>query len=345
MANKNDKLVVAYYQNIPTATGAAQELVEWDDANDDIKLGAVAVMSYDPRSDALHTDELGARNTKKGALWGTAVGATIGLLTGGVGLIPGLIIGAGTGAAIGAVDHQDVVMTQGDAAEMLERLRHGAGAVAVMADDFEVEPVKLFLARMGGDVDDFTLPEETAAAVTAAAAAQITAAESVEESLAESIGDEDLEQRIAAAELGGADEATAKALRSLSALAGVSAADAASLHEQGVDSASRLLAQGATPEGRAELAGVTGIAEDTILVVVKQMDLMRIKGVGVKYASLLLTAGVDSVPDLARRNGANLAVKLADVNDTAQIVDELPSETMVADWVTQATELPRIVYF
>ena len=42
------------------------------------------------------------------------------------------------------------------------------------------------------------------------------------------------------------------------------------------------LAQGATPEGRAELAEATGLSEEAILTAVKEMDLMRIKGVGVK---------------------------------------------------------------
>jgi uncharacterized membrane protein/predicted flap endonuclease-1-like 5' DNA nuclease len=345
MANNNDKLVVAYYQNIPTAGGAAQELMEWDEADDDIKLGAIAVMSYDPLNDALKADEVGQRNTRKGALWGTAIGATLGILTGGIALIPGLIIGAGTGAAIGAVDHKDVVITDGEAAEMLERLRHGAGAVAVMADDFEVEPVKIFLARLGGDVDDFTLPAETAEAVTAAAAAQITAAESVEESLAESTGDVELEQRVAAAELGDMDADKATAISSLAALGALSVTDAAKMHDEGIDKASKLLAQGATPQGRAELAEASGVDEDVILVAVKEMDLMRVKGVGVKYAYLLLASGVETVPDLARRNGANLALKLADVNESAEIVEDLPSEETVTDWVAQAKELPRMITY
>ena len=321
MANKNDILVVANNQNIPTAGGAAQELMEWDEADDDVKLGAIAVMSYDPRSEELVASEVGARNTRKGALWGTAIGATLGVLTGGLALIPGLVIGAATGAALGAVDHQDVVMTQGQAAEMLGRLKHGAGAVAVMADDFEVQATKAFLARLGGDVDDFSLDEETKEAVTAAAAAQKAAITAVDEA-----GDD--------------DEVTTVAV-----VSGLSEEDVEKLREEGIDKASALLAQGATPEGRKELAEATGLSEETILAGVKQMDLMRIKGVGVKYSALLLAAGVDSVPDLAGRNGANLTLKLADVNASENICEELPSEKMVSDWVAQAKELPRMITY
>ena len=330
-------------ENIPTATGAAQNLMEWDDADDDIKLGAVAVVSYDPRDDELVTTEIGVRNTRKGALWGTAIGATLGILTGGVALIPGLIIGAGTGAALGAIDHQDVVMTDGEAAELLERLRHGAGAVAVMADDFEVAPVKIYLARLGGDVDDFTLSEETAEAVTAAAAAQASATTAVDAALAGATGDE--ATMAAIDELPDMTPEKAQAVGALAAAGSLSAADAAALHDEGIDKGSKLLAQGATPQGRAELAQATGLSEEGILTAVKAMDLMRINGVGSNYAALLLASGVETVPDLARRSSPNLTLKLAEVNETAGIVEELPSEAMVTDWIDQAKELPRMVSY
>jgi predicted flap endonuclease-1-like 5' DNA nuclease len=339
MANKNDKLVLAYYANIPTATGAAQELMAWDEADDDVKLGAIAIVSYDPRSDELVTTEIGQRNTRKGALWGTAIGATLGLLTGGIALIPGLLIGATAGAAIGATDRDDVVMTDGQMAELLERTRHGAGAVAVMADDFEVGPVKAFLARLGGDVDDFTLPQETAEAVTTAAAVQAAAAAAVDESV--------FDERVELVETDQPDMTPEKAevVSTLSTLGSISAANAALLHDAGVDKASRLLAQGSTPEGRAELSAVSGLSEETVLLIIKELDLMRVKGIGPKYASLLVASGVASVPDLARRNGENLAVKLADVNESAELVADLPSAEEVSDWVAQAEELPRVVYY
>ena len=60
---------------------------------------------------------------------------------------------------------------------------------------------------------------------------------------------------------------------------------------------------------------------------------------------LLLAAGVETVPDLARRNGANLTLKLADVNESEKICEELPSEEMVADWVAQAKELPKMITY
>jgi uncharacterized membrane protein len=325
MANKNDVLVVAYYQNIPTAGGVAQQLMDWDEADEDIKLGAVAVLGYDPRTDELKANEVGQRNTRKGALWGTAIGATVGILTGGIALIPGLIIGAGTGAALGAIDHKDVAMSDEQAAAMKEKLRHGAGAVAVMCDDFEVDATKAFLANLGGEVEGFVLPEATKEAVTAAAVVQQEAMSAVDEAVSEEAGKD--------------------AAAHVAAVSSLSTEDAEKLRAEGIDKASKLLAQGATPAGRKELAEATGLSEAAILEAVKQLDLMRVKGVGVKNSALLLAAGVETVPDLARRNGANLTQKLADVNASAKICEELPTEEMVAGWVAQAQALGRIITY
>ena len=97
MTNKNDQLVVGVYANTEAAKDAASAIKEWDHKDNDVKLGAMAVITYDHKKDELHYDEIGQRSTKTGAGWGTAIGATIGILTGGVGLIPGMAVGAAAG--------------------------------------------------------------------------------------------------------------------------------------------------------------------------------------------------------------------------------------------------------
>jgi predicted flap endonuclease-1-like 5' DNA nuclease len=146
------------------------------------------------------------------------------------------------------------------------------------------------------------------------------------------------------------DEAVTKevgddAAAHVAAVGSLSSEDAQKLQAEGIDKASKLLAQGATPAGRKELAEATGLGEEMILEAVKQLDLMRVKGVGVKYSALLLAAGVETVPDLARRNGANLTEKLAEVNASANICEDLPSQEMVTDWVAQAQDLPRMITY
>jgi len=117
------------------------------------------------------------------------------------------------------------------------------------------------------------------------------------------------------------------------------------LAEMGVTSTAGLLKQGASPKGRQEIADKTGISPKLILTWVNHVDLFRIKGVGEEYADLLEAAGVDTVPELAQRNGANLRQKMAEVNQEKQLVRQLPPESKVLDWVEQAKELPRVITY
>jgi hypothetical protein len=68
-----------------------------------------------------------------------------------------------------------------------------------------------------------------------------------------------------------------------------------------------------------------------------------LKGVGSEYADLLEAAGVDSCPELAQRNATNLAAKLAEINAEKSLTRRVPTETMVADWIAQAKDLPKVV--
>ncbi len=56
-------------------------------------------------------------------------------------------------------------------------------------------------------------------------------------------------------------------------------------------------------------------------------------------------SGVDTVPELARRNAANLYAKMAEVNSEKELVRQLPSKSQVASWVAQAKELPRKITY
>ena len=71
---------------------------------------------------------------------------------------------------------------------------------------------------------------------------------------------------------------------------------------------------------------------------------MRIKGVGSEYADLLEAAGVDSCPELAQRNAANLAITFQEL-DAARpnTVRRVPGEMVVQGWIDQAASLPKVV--
>lgn len=134
-------------------------------------------------------------------------------------------------------------------------------------------------------------------------------------------------------------------MTSLLKIEGIGEKYAQTLASAGVRSVEALLQAGATPKGRQELAEKTGISDKLILEWVNHADLFRIKGVGEEYADLLEEAGVDTVPELAQRNPANLYEALEKANAAKKLVRQLPTRAQVASWVDQAKALPRLVTY
>ena len=126
---------------------------------------------------------------------------------------------------------------------------------------------------------------------------------------------------------------------------GIGASYANALLGAGIDTIEELLAEGRTPAGRDAIAEQSGVSGKLILEWVNHADLMRIKGVGSEYADLLEAAGVDTVPELAQRNAANLTGKLESINDVKNLVRKVPSESQVTTWIAEAKTLPRAVEY
>jgi predicted flap endonuclease-1-like 5' DNA nuclease len=106
-----------------------------------------------------------------------------------------------------------------------------------------------------------------------------------------------------------------------------------------------LLARAATPAGRAELAAAIGVDAGEILVWANCADLMRIDGVGMQFADLLEAAGIDTIPELAQRNPANLHTRLVAVNAEGNLTGRAPTSDEVEAWIVQAKALPRILVY
>ncbi|HED24550.1 MAG TPA: DUF4332 domain-containing protein [Firmicutes bacterium] len=111
--------------------------------------------------------------------------------------------------------------------------------------------------------------------------------------------------------------------------------------EAGVKDTDSLLKNTKTANQRKKLAEITGISTQKILKFANMVDLYRIKGIGSEYSELLEAAGVDTVPDLARRNPANLAQKMTEINQAKKLTRRVPTEEEVKNWVAQAKKLPR----
>ena len=126
---------------------------------------------------------------------------------------------------------------------------------------------------------------------------------------------------------------------------GIGPVMAEKLTAAGIANTDALLAACKTPKQRAELAAKSGISDKLILRFANMVDLFRIGGVGSEFAELLEAAGVDTVPELAKRRPANLAAAMAKVNEEKKLTRRVPTEGEVVKWVAQAKELPRMLEY
>jgi predicted flap endonuclease-1-like 5' DNA nuclease len=124
---------------------------------------------------------------------------------------------------------------------------------------------------------------------------------------------------------------------------GIGAAHASALARAGVTHVRHLLQRAATASGREALARETGLSPAQLLEWLNHIDLMRIRGVGAEYSDLLEAAGVDSPVDLAQHSPARLATLLAQTNAEHPLVRRVPSEKVLAGWISEARTLPRLI--
>jgi hypothetical protein len=132
---------------------------------------------------------------------------------------------------------------------------------------------------------------------------------------------------------------------SIADMTAVGAFYATKLKAAGIRSTGKLLERARTPRGRKQLAEVSGIPETNILSWAKLADLMRVKGIAEDYAELLSAAGVDTVKELKRRNAANLAAQLIEVNTRKNLVSVVPTKKRLEGWIEEARMLePMMMY-
>ena len=117
------------------------------------------------------------------------------------------------------------------------------------------------------------------------------------------------------------------------------------LEDNGIHSQEELLEQCGRAYMRKQVAKRCNLSEKLLLKWLNRADLARVKGIGEEYADLLEAAGVDTVRELRLRNPENLYRKLAEVNNTKNLVRKLPTFKMVQDWIQQCQQLPRMIFY
>ena len=131
----------------------------------------------------------------------------------------------------------------------------------------------------------------------------------------------------------------------LTSIKGINEATEAKLNRAGVNNVNDLLAEGATPQGREEMAARSGLPAEQILKFVHYADLFRIKGIAAQSAALLEAAGVNTVAELGKHDASTLQRKLQQVNDAKKITAKMPAEKQIAEWIEEAKTLPKTVTY
>ena len=168
MANK--QLVIAFFENEDAADGAVDEIKQWDKASKEIKLGAIGVLAKDDKGE-IKAHKVGKRKTGTGAV----VGALVGVLSGGVTVVGGAVVGS----VLGAFFHKGLGLSKDDLARFDDELDGGRAAVAILAEADEADDVSAKLAELGGEPEMHEVTEEALDQVETAA--EETAEETAEE--------------------------------------------------------------------------------------------------------------------------------------------------------------------
>ncbi len=115
------------------------------------------------------------------------------------------------------------------------------------------------------------------------------------------------------------------------------------LRNSGIYTVNRLLKAGSTERGRQRIADRIGVNPATILRWVQRGDLLRVKGIGTKYSTLLESAGVSSVKDLSTRNPLYLCETLKAVNKEKSLLRRSPDANTLEIWIRSARNLEPII--
>lgn len=164
----NKQLVLAFFGTEDAADTAVDAVKKWDKASKEIKLGSIGVLVKD-EDGKVKTQKVGAKHTKTGVLGGVLAA----VLSGGVSLVGGIVVGGLTGSFF----HKGLGLSEEDMTRISNELDGGKAAVAILAEADEAEAVSAKLAELGGQAETHEVTEEAIEEATAVAEAAPTATE------------------------------------------------------------------------------------------------------------------------------------------------------------------------
>ena len=125
MADK--QVIIGTFSDEAAADAAVESLKAWDQATEEIKLGAIGVLVLD-EDGQVKEHKLGARSGKTGA----GIGLVLAVIA-----PPTLLAGIVGGGVLGHFHHQGLKLTVEDRERLIGNLQGGKAAVGVLAADEE----------------------------------------------------------------------------------------------------------------------------------------------------------------------------------------------------------------
>jgi uncharacterized membrane protein len=159
MSDAVEQSLIATFESTDMAEQAAKDLIGWAGASEDIKLGAIGLISKDA-SGEVKTRNLSERHTEAGAKIGMAVGFVAAVVSGGLTLVPTALGGAAAGAVAGAVAHKRLRVAEPELNELGNKLTDGRVALLVMCTDADAQATADYLVAAGGTVQAFAVSDE-----------------------------------------------------------------------------------------------------------------------------------------------------------------------------------------
>jgi hypothetical protein len=127
----------------------------------------------------------------------------------------------------------------------------------------------------------------------------------------------------------------------MSDLKGIDESQVALLNRGGVENTDEMMRVWNEPSKRLALTSGTGLTEEQLMRLASMARVARLKGVGPKWASLLVSAGVRGRKSLATFTAESLVQHLADVTAAKGLAWPMPSLVEVGAWFAQLKPEPE----
>ena len=158
----DNQVIIGTFADEAAADAAVESVKAWDQATEEVKLGAIGVLVLDDKGQ-VKEHKLGARSGKKGA----GIGLVLAVIA-----PPTLLAGLVGGGVLGHFHHKGLGLTTEDRERLIADLSGGKAAVGVLASAEEADAVAGKLTELGGDVEAHAVSDEALDAVAAAAPAE-----------------------------------------------------------------------------------------------------------------------------------------------------------------------------